>query len=56
MHMADVATEVGSVVLKLGIDDVAAAHVYGFAAYELELAGFVSDCEAMSRRRRTWKP
>jgi hypothetical protein len=40
MHMADVATEVASVVLKLGIDDPAAARVYGFAAHELELAGF----------------
>ena len=40
MYLADVATEVASVVLKLGRDDAVAARLYGFAAHELEIAGF----------------
>jgi predicted ATPase/DNA-binding SARP family transcriptional activator len=40
LQMADVATAVASVVLKLESDDEAAARLYGFATHQLETTGF----------------
>jgi predicted ATPase/DNA-binding SARP family transcriptional activator len=40
IHLAEVASDVAWCVIRLGSDDVAAARLYGFAAHELETAGF----------------
>ena len=40
IHLAEVASDVAWCVIRLGSDDVAAARLYGFAAHELDTAGF----------------
>ena len=65
MYLADVATEVASVVLKLGRDPARWQRVlYGFAAHELEIAGFSRrmrgyvETKTRSRnpQRSPWRP